>query len=150
VKGQVVTLRQRPGDDVVRHVVRAFVRGSIAYVVPRDDGRLVCGATVEERGWDPTPTAGAAYELLRDVLLVFPGLDENELLGVTVGFRPGMPDDLPLIGPSPDVDGLVLATGHYRNGILLTPVTADAITAYLADGVLPAVARPFTLARFAA
>jgi glycine oxidase len=129
VKGQVVTLRQRPGDDVVHHVVRAFVRGSVVYVVPRDDGRLVCGATVEEMGWDRTPTAGAVYDLLRDVLSVFPGLDDAELVGVTVGFRPGTPDDLPVIGPSPAVDGLVLATGHYRNGILLTPLTAARVAA---------------------
>lgn len=124
VKGQVVTLRQRAGDDLVHHVVRAYVRGSVVYLVPRDDGRVVCGATVEERGWDPTPTAGAAYELLRDVLTLFPGLDDAELVGMTVGFRPGTHDDQPLIGPSPDVEGLVLATGHFRNGILLTPLTA--------------------------
>jgi glycine oxidase len=129
VKGQVVTLRCRPGDDLVRHVVRAFVRGSIVYLVPRDDGRVVCGATVEERGWDATPTAGAAYELLRDVLTLVPGLDDAELVGTTVGFRPGSPDDLPRIGPSPDVDGLVLATGHHRNGILLAPLTADRVRA---------------------
>ena len=129
VKGQVLTLRPRPGDDLLRHVVRAFVRGSIVYLVPRDDGRVVCGATVEERGWDDVPTAGAAYELLRDVLLLVPGLDEAELLGTTVGFRPGTPDDLPRIGPSPDVDGLVLATGHHRNGILLAPLTADRVCA---------------------
>lgn len=129
VKGQVLTLRPRPGDDLLRHVVRAFVRGSIVYLVPRDDGRVVCGATVEERGWDDVATAGAAYELLRDVLLLVPGLDEAELLGTTVGFRPGTPDDLPRIGPSPDVEGLVLATGHYRNGILLTPLTAERVCA---------------------
>jgi len=135
VKGQIVTLRPRPGDDLVSHVVRAFVRGSIVYVVPRDDGRVVCGATVEERGWDSIPTAGAVYELLRDVLLVIPGLDDAELLGVTVGFRPGTPDDLPIIGPSPHVDGLILATGHYRNGILLTPLTAERVAAAVLEGV---------------
>ncbi|HEY8546273.1 MAG TPA: glycine oxidase ThiO [Acidimicrobiales bacterium] len=129
VKGQVLTLRPRPGDDLLRHVVRAFVRGSVVYLVPRDDGRVVCGATMEERGWDRVPTAGAAYELLRDVLLLVPGFDEAELLGTTVGFRPGTPDDLPRIGPSPDVEGLVLATGHHRNGILLTPLTADRVCA---------------------
>jgi glycine oxidase len=126
VKGQVLTLRQRPGDTLVRHTVRAFVRGSVVYLVPRDDGRVVCGATVEERGWDSTVTAGGAYELLRDAIAVFPGLDEAELVGVRAGFRPGTPDDLPLIGAGA-VDGLVVATGHYRNGILLTPITADAV-----------------------
>jgi glycine oxidase len=126
VKGQVVTLRQRPGDTLVRHTVRAFVRGSVVYLVPRDDGRVVCGATVEERGWDTTVTAGGAYELLRDAIGVFPGLDEAELVGVRAGFRPGTPDDLPLIGASV-VDRLTVATGHYRNGILLTPITAEAV-----------------------
>lgn len=138
VKGQVLTLRPRAGDELLHHVVRAHVRGSIGYLVPRNDGRIVCGATVEERGWDATPTAGAAYELLRDVLTLFPGLDDAELVGITVGFRPGTSDDLPRIGPSPDVEGLILATGHYRNGILLTPLTADrivaAVTAAPGDG----------------
>jgi glycine oxidase len=133
VKGQVVTLRQRPGDTLVRHTVRAFVRGSVVYLVPRDDGRVVCGATVEERGWDTTVTAGGAYELLRDVIGVFPGLDEAELVGVRAGFRPGTPDDLPLIGASV-VDGLVVATGHYRNGILLTPITAEAVADLVTAG----------------
>jgi glycine oxidase len=133
VKGQVVTLRQRPGDDLVHHVVRAYVRGSVVYLVPRNDGRVVCGATVEERGWDTTPTAGAAYELLRDVLTLVPGLDDAELVGMTVGFRPGTPDDLPLIGPSPAAEGLVLATGHFRNGILLTPLTAARVASAVTE-----------------
>jgi len=139
VKGQVLTLRQRPDDVLVRHVVRAFVRGSSVYLVPRNDGRLVCGATEEERGWDATPTAGAAYELLRDVLTLFPGLDEAELVGTTVGFRPGTPDALPRIGPSPSLEGLVLATGHFRNGILLTPLTADRVAASVVGEPAPGV-----------
>lgn len=148
VKGQVLTLRQRPGDVVVRHTVRGLVRGASVYLVPRDDGRLVCGATVEERGWDAVPTAGAAYELLRDALALFPGLDEAEILGLRTGFRPGTPDDLPLIGAS-GIEGLVLATGHYRNGILLTPITAEAVvTAVLGeprrDEVAPCDPRRFS------
>jgi glycine oxidase len=147
VKGQVVTLRQRPGDTLVRHTVRAFVRGSVVYLVPRDDGRVVCGATVEERGWDSSVTAGGAYELLRDAITVFPGLDEAELVGVRVGFRPGTPDDLPLIGASL-VDGLVVATGHYRNGILLTPITAEAVAAVVSGSAVPAEVDPCDAQRF--
>jgi glycine oxidase len=147
VKGQVVTLRQRPGDTLVRHTVRAFVRGSVVYLVPRDDGRVVCGATVEERGWDSSVTAGGAYELLRDTITVFPGLDEAELVGVRVGFRPGTPDDLPLIGASV-VDGLVVATGHYRNGILLTPITAEAVAAVVSGTAVPAEVDPCDAQRF--
>jgi glycine oxidase len=136
VKGQVVTLRPRPGDTLVRHTLRGVVRGSSVYLVPRDDGRVVCGATVEERGWDSTVTAGAAYELLRDVLALVPGFDEAELVEVRAGFRPGTPDDLPLIGRSA-LDGLVLATGHFRNGILLTPITAEAVAAVVTGGAVP-------------
>jgi glycine oxidase len=147
VKGQVVTLRQRPGDTLVRHTVRAFVRGSTVYLVPRDDGRVVCGATVEERGWDATVTAGGAYELLRDAIAVFPGLDEAELVGVRAGFRPGTPDDLPLIGASA-VDGLVVAAGHYRNGILLTPITAEAVADVVTGGEPPAEVQPCDPRRF--
>jgi glycine oxidase len=137
VKGQVVTLRHRPDDIVVRHTVRGYARGSAIYLVPRDDGRLVCGATVEERGWDATVTAGGAYELLRDVLSLFPGLDEAELVTVQSGFRPGTPDDRPLVGPS-GIESLIMATGHYRNGILLTPVTAEAVVAFVTGGEPPA------------
>ena len=147
VKGQVVTLRQRPGDALVRHTVRAFVRGSTVYLVPRDDGRVVCGATVEERGWDTTVTAGGTYELLRDAIAVFPGLDEAEMVGVRAGFRPGTPDDLPLIGPSV-VGGLVVATGHYRNGILLTPITAEAVADVVTGGEPPTEVQPCDPRRF--
>lgn len=148
VKGQVVTLRQREGDTVVNHTVRGYVHGSPIYMVPRGDGRVVCGATVEERGWDPLVTAGGAYELLRDVLTVFPGLDEAELAGVRTGFRPGTPDDLPVLGRA-GVEGLIMATGHYRNGILLTPVTAEAVTAFVTGGEPPAEVAPCDPQRFA-
>lgn len=136
VKGQLLVLRQRPDETVVRHTVRGHVRGSAVYLVPRDDGRLIVGATSEERGWDARPTAGGAYELLRDVLTLFPGLDDAEVLATPVGFRPGSPDDLPLIG-STSVEGLVLATGHHRNGILLTPITADIVAALVTGDPLP-------------
>ena len=128
VKGQIVTLRQPPGDPLLGRTVRGLVRGSSIYLVPRDDGRVAVGATVEERGWDTRPTAGGAYELLRDALALVPGLDDAELVAVRTGLRPGSPDDLPIVGPGA-VEGLVVATGHHRNGILLAPVTADAVTA---------------------
>jgi len=148
VKGQVVTLRQRPDDTLVHHTVRGLVRGSVVYLVPRDDGRLVCGATVEEKGWDGVATAGGAHELLRDVLTLFPGLDEAELVGTRAGFRPGSPDDLPLIGRTA-AEGLVVATGHYRNGILLTPITAEAVAAAVVGDPLPAEVLPCDPRRFA-
>jgi glycine oxidase len=136
VKGEIVTLRQPSGAPLITHTVRGLVHGFTVYLVPRADGRLIVGATVQERGWDTRVTAGAAYELLRDALVLVPGLDDAELVTARAGLRPGTPDDLPLIGPSP-LDGLVVATGHYRNGILLTPITAEAVAAVAAGESLP-------------
>ncbi len=148
VKGQILTLRQPPGDALVTRTVRGIVHGFSIYLVPRADGRIVCGATVEERGWDLRVTAGGAYELLREVLALVPGLDDAELVAVRSGLRPGSPDDLPIIGRA-EVDGLVVATGHYRNGILLTPVTADAVAATVAGEELPPEVGPCDPTRFA-
>jgi glycine oxidase len=136
VKGQILTLRQDPADPLVSRTLRGLVRGSSIYLVPRDDGRVVVGATVEERGWDRRATAGGAYELLRDALALVPGLDDAELVAVRTGLRPGSPDDLPMVGPSA-MEGLVVATGHHRNGILLTPITADAVAAAVLGGPGP-------------
>jgi glycine oxidase len=148
VKGQILTLRQPSGDPLVGRTVRGIVHGFSVYLVPRADGRLVCGATVEERGWDLTVTAGGAYELLREVLALVPGLDDAELAAVRSGLRPGSPDDLPMIGPA-SVGGLVVATGHYRNGILLAPVTADAVAATVAGEAPPPEVAPCDPTRFA-
>jgi len=148
VKGQILRLRGlgRP-RPFLHHSVRALVAGGHVYVVPRLDGEVVVGATVEEMGFDTTVTAGAVYELLRDARTALPGLSELELVESHAGLRPGSPDNAPMLGPTA-LPGLVVATGHYRNGILLTPVTADVISAYVATGVLPAVAAPFLPTRF--
>jgi glycine oxidase len=136
VKGQVLTLRPPAGDAPITRTVRGIVQGASIYLVPRDDGRVVVGATVEERGWDTRPTAGGTYQLLRDALALVPGLDDAELLGVRGGLRPGSPDDLPMIGPT-GLPGLVMAAGHHRNGILLTPITAEAVAAAVAGDPMP-------------
>jgi glycine oxidase len=136
VKGEILTLRQPPGAPLVTHTVRGLVHGFTVYLVPRTDGRLIVGATVEERGGDTRVTAGGAYELLRDALALVPGLDDAELVALRAGLRPGTPDDLPLVGRAA-AEGLVLATGHYRNGILLTPITAEAVAAAVAGEPLP-------------
>lgn len=120
VKGQILRLRDPAGPGLLSRVVR-YEGG---YVVPRGDGRYVLGATVEERGFDASPTAGGVYELLRHAREVVPGVLELELEEVSVGFRPGTPDNLPMIGAS-GPRGLVWATGHYRNGILLAPLTGE-------------------------
>jgi glycine oxidase len=117
------------------------------YVVPRADGGLVVGASSEDAGFDLQPRAGAVYELLRDAQALLPILAEAQFLEVSTSARPGTPDNAPLIGRT-RIDGLLLATGHYRNGILLTPITADGVTAVLVDGALPAELAPFHPGRF--
>ncbi|MFB7932192.1 glycine oxidase ThiO [Streptomyces sp. NPDC056039] len=148
VKGQVVrlTMPGRHGPFLSR-TVRAVVRGSHVYLVPRESGELVIGATSEETGWDTTVTAGGVYELLRDAHELVPGITELPFTETRAGLRPGSPDNAPLLGPT-GLEGLLLATGHYRNGVLLTPVTGDAMAHALTTGELPEEARPFTPKRF--
>ncbi|MET8445892.1 glycine oxidase ThiO [Streptomyces sp. NPDC005209] len=150
VKGQVVRLTvPRRYAPFLSRTVRAVVRGSHVYLVARENGELVVGATSEELGWDTTVTAGGVYELLRDAHELVPGITELPLTETQAGLRPGTPDNAPLLGPTL-LDGLLLATGHFRNGVLLTPVTGDAMAHVLATGELPEVVRPFTPQRFGA
>jgi glycine oxidase len=143
VKGQLLYLRG-PADQPL---CSRNVRGLEVYVVPRTDGRVVVGATIEEQGFDTTATAGAVSDLLRAALELLPDVAELELAETVVGLRPGSPDNAPMLGPA-GPDGLVVATGHYRNGILLTPVTADAIAELLATGRAPEMIAPFAPGRF--
>jgi glycine oxidase len=145
VKGQLLHLRG-PADDPL---CRRNVRGLEVYVVPRADGRVVVGATVEEQDFDTRVTAGAVHDLLRAALELLPDVAELELVETVAGLRPGSPDNAPLLGPA-GVDGLVVATGHYRNGILLAPVTAEAVAELLATGRVPAAIAPFSPARLQA
>ncbi len=144
IKGQMLALRMDPAAPLVSHVVWA----PKAYLVPRRDGRLLIGATVEERGFDTANTAGAIYGLLDGAWRAVPALEELPIDELWAGFRPGSRDDAPVLGPS-GIDGLILATGHHRNGILLTPITADTICACVTTGRLPEVAQRFTVDRFA-
>ena len=151
VKGQVLRLRMPDvpagSPPSCSRTVRAVVRGGPLYLVPRENGELVVGATSEELGWDTTVTAGGVYELLRDAHELVPGITELPLVETCAGLRPASPDNAPLLGPTA-LPGLHLATGHYRNGVLLTPVTGDAMAEVLATGELPEEARPFSPARF--
>lgn len=148
VKGQVLRLSvPRAYAPFLSRTVRAVVRGSHVYLVPRENGELVVGATSEELGWDTTVTAGGVYELLRDAHELVPGITELPLTETRAGLRPASPDNAPLLGPTA-LPGLRLATGHYRNGVLLTPVTGDVMADLLTTGVLPDEARPFTPRRF--
>ncbi|MFH8564506.1 glycine oxidase ThiO [Streptomyces sp. NPDC017988] len=148
VKGQVLRLTvPKAYAPFLSRTVRAVVRGGALYLVPRENGELVVGATSEELGWDTTVTAGGVYELLRDAHELVPGITELPLTETRAGLRPGSPDNAPLLGPT-RLPGLQLATGHYRNGVLLTPLTGDVMAHSLATGELPDEARPFTPRRF--
>jgi glycine oxidase len=159
VKGQILRLRPVSASTgpastfagacgpVLNLTVRGIVQGSSVYLVPRGDGELVVGATQEELGPDTTVTAGGVWQLLRDARAIVPGITELELAEAVAGLRPGTPDNAPVIGPSP-LPGLVLATGHFRSGVLLTPVTADLIAGLLETGTIDAAAEPFRAERF--
>jgi glycine oxidase len=144
VKGEILTLRGSAEDPVSTGIVA----GERVYMVPREDGRLIVGATVEERGFDTTVTAGGVHELLREAYRVIPDIAELELAETSAGLRPGTPDNAPLIGPG-DSEGLLIATGHFRNGVLQTPVTADCIAALLEGASAPVDLDPFSPQRFA-
>jgi glycine oxidase len=145
VKGQLVRLRDPAGPGLIASAVRS----EEVYLVPRGDGRYVVGASVEERGFDTTRTAGVAFELLREAIELVPGVTELEVEGIVAGLRPGTPDNAPVIGPGA-LEGLVWATGHYRHGVLLAPVTARAVVAHLAGEEPTDLTRPFTAVRFGA
>jgi glycine oxidase len=143
VKGQLLRLHDPAGPGLLRRVLRT----GGGYLVPRGDGRYVLGATMEERGFDTTVTAGAMFELLRDAIEVVPGVSELVVDELVAGLRPATADGLPAIGPG-SLKGLHWAVGHYRNGILLAPITAQLILSALEGEELPAVAAPFAPARF--
>ncbi len=145
IKGQMLALRMDPAAPLLSHVVWA----PGAYLVPRRDGRLIVGATVEEKGYDTTLTAGGVLTLLEAAWRVVPAVEELPIDEMWVGHRPGSRDDAPILGSGP-IDGLVYATGHHRNGILLAPVTADAIARLVIDGDADPAIRPFGIERFVA
>ncbi|QJY46168.1 glycine oxidase ThiO [Pseudonocardia broussonetiae] len=142
VKGEILRLAHRPGAfPPPRRTVRALVDGRPVYAVPRDGGGLVIGATQTETGFDTTVTAGGVRDLLRDAERVLPGVAEYALVETAAGLRPGTPDNRPLIGAL-GPEGLLAATGHGRNGMLLAPLTADAVLGLLRGEPGPADADP--------
>jgi glycine oxidase len=143
VKGQMLALRMDRGSPLLKHVLWA----PGAYLVPRRDGRLVIGGTVEEKGFDETVTAGGLLALLEAAWRAVPAVEELPVDEIWVGHRPGSRDDAPILGPGP-LDGLFYATGHHRNGILLMPVTADAMARLILDNVIEPAIKPFGLERF--
>jgi glycine oxidase len=144
VAGQVLRLRDPQGAGLVTRTIRT----SDAYIVPRADGRYVLGATMEERGFDAVPTAGGVFELLRDVSEVLPGVLELELEELLAGLRPATPDNVPALGAGA-LENLFWATGHHRNGILLSGLTGELVAAALCGEALPEWAEPADARRFA-
>jgi glycine oxidase len=142
VKGEIVRLAHRAGAfPPPSRTVRALVDGRPVYAVPRDGGGLVIGATQYEAGFDVDVTVAGVRDLLRDAERVLPAVAEYALVETAAGLRPGSPDNRPLIGflgPS----GLMVATGHGRNGMLLAPVTADAVVAMLRGEAGPSASDP--------
>jgi glycine oxidase len=141
VRGQLLAVHTRP--PLFRQVVHA----PDVYLVPRGDGRLILGATMERAGFEEAVTAGGVLSLLAPALQVAPALRDAPLVEWWCGLRPATPDGLPILGPDPEVSGLHYATGHYRNGILLTPVTAEIVAAAIL-GVARRGAGPFAADRF--
>ncbi|MFI7604027.1 glycine oxidase ThiO [Micromonospora sp. NPDC049366] len=150
VKGQVIRLRAPDGGPPgFRHVIRGYADGEHVYLVPRDTGEVVVGATVEERG-DTSVTAGAVLRLLRAAVELLPELAEYDLVETVAGHRPGTPDNAPILGALPGRPDVLAATGHHRHGIVLTPVTADLIADLVTGGAPDPLLAPFRPDRFAA
>jgi len=143
LKGQALAVRTMPDTGTLAHIVWT----EQIHMAPKSDGRLIVGATVEERGFDDSITAGGLYALLEGARRAFPAIEEMAIDAVWTGFRPSSIDDAPILGATP-VPGLALATGHHRNGFLLAPATAFAMEALMTGGALPALARPFGFDRF--
>lgn len=142
VKGQILRLHDPSGPGLLSRVLRM----ADGYIVPRGDGRYVLGATMEERGFDTTVTAGAAFELLREAVELVPAAGELVLDELSAGLRPATVDNLPAVGPGA-LPGLHWATGHHRNGILLTPITAEIVAGALAGEEPPPLATVVSPAR---
>lgn len=148
VRGQIARLNMTPELALNTMVWYSRVATSaVAYLVPKNNGHLVLGATSEEMGFDADVTAGGMFELLRAAWEVVPGIYDLPIVESMAGLRPGSRDDAPILGQTP-VEGLIMATGHYRKGILLTPLTALAIAEVILEGHTPEIIRPFGIDRF--
>lgn len=148
VRGQIVRLAMT--EDFALNTMVWYSRvatSTVAYLVPKDNGHLVLGATSEEMGFDEDVTAGGMFELLRAAWEVVPGVYDLPLVESAAGLRPGSRDDAPILGETP-IEGLIMATGHYRKGILLMPLTALSIAEVILERRIPTLIRPFGIDRF--
>jgi glycine oxidase len=146
VKGQMIAVQQPP-HAILDHCVWARDNTRMVYLAPKSNGRLLIGATVEEVGFDTQVTAGGMLDLLGIAWETLPGLYDLPIVETWAGLRPSSRDNAPILGGTA-IDGLYLATGHYRNGILFAPVTSEEVTHAMLTGETTEVIAPFTLARF--
>jgi len=146
VKGQMVALEQ-PDPPLLRHSVWAMDATRFVYLAPKSNGRLLVGATVEEVGFDTRVTAGGVLDLLRPAWEALPAIYDLPIVETWAGLRPGSRDNAPILGKTP-IEGLYMATGHYRNGILFAPATAEDVAHLILTGETPETIRPFGLGRF--
>lgn len=147
IKGEIIRLRTPESSVRITRNVRAVVAGVSVYVVPHRDGRVVIGATQEDVGLDERSTVRGVHSLLRDAIRVLPSLREFEIVEIRAAMRPGSPDNAPIVGET-GVDGLLVATGHHRNGFLFAPLTAEVICAMVLGGAQPLYRSIFDPRRF--
>jgi glycine oxidase len=143
IKGQMLSLQMDPAQPLLHHVLWA----PKVYLVPRRDGQLLIGATVEEKGFEDAMTAGGVFALLEAAWRAIPSIEELPIAEMWAGHRPGSRDDAPVLGATP-VDGLYLANGHHRNGILMTPLSGQAVAAEILTGRRHDSLAPFRVERF--
>ena len=142
VRGQMVCLEAKP--QLTRHII--FSRRG--YLVPRRDGRLLAGSTSEQAGFAKCVTAGGISKILQNAHEISPAISKLPIVDTWAGLRPRSPDDLPVLGPCVEIDGLFYATGHYRNGILLAPITGELISEAIVEGIKSPLLAPFSPVRF--
>ncbi|MCL4449126.1 MAG: glycine oxidase ThiO [Actinobacteria bacterium] len=147
VKGEILRLKVPDPLSVLSHIVRGVAKGGVIYVVPRQSREIVVGATTYEKGFDTSVQAESVYTLLRDARMLVPSVCQAQFNQAAAGFRPGTPDNAPIVGRT-SIEGVFVATGHYRSGILLTPLSAMAVTELLTTGTINGAMSSFSPQRF--
>ena len=142
IRGQMLCLEAKP------HLTRHILFSRRGYLVPRRDGRLLAGSTSEQAGFAKCVTAGGTAKILQNAHEILPAISNLPIVDTWAGLRPRSPDGLPVLGPCVEIDGLFYATGHYRNGILLAPITGELISEAIVEGLASPLLAPFSPERF--